>query len=87
MIGQVEISHYDEEATTMSPSNARYTVVLTEAWPERISAYAMGYDNGDFGNFEISIRYKQWHEKGTRKQQPGFGGNLATDQQLTTGFQ
>ena len=77
MIGQVEISHYDEEATTMSPSNARYTVVLTEAWPERISAYAMGYDNGDFGNFEISIRYKQWHEKGTTRHRRQ--GNLNTN--------
>jgi|TARA_B100001964_G_C14230966_1_gene600019 hypothetical protein len=79
MIGQVEISHYHEEETTLNPSNAAYTCVLTEAWPERISAYAMGYENNDFGNFEISIRYKQWHEKGTRKQQPGFGGNLATN--------
>jgi hypothetical protein len=67
MIGQIEISHYDEETTIINPSQARYTVVLTEAWPERISAYAMGYDNADFGNFEISIRYKQWHEKGTQR--------------------
>ena len=67
MIGQIEISHYDEETTTISPSQARYTAVLEEAWPERISAYALGYDNGDFGNFEISIRYKQWHEKGTNR--------------------
>ena len=67
MIGQVEISHYDEETTSINPGQARYTAVLTEAWPERISAYAMGYDNGDFGNFEISIRYKQWHEKGTQR--------------------
>ena len=69
MIGQIEISHYDEEETRINPSNARYTAVLTEAWPERISAYTMGYDNGDFGSFEISIRYKQWHEKGTNRTQ------------------
>ena len=67
MIGQIEISHYDEETTFISPSQARYTAVLEEAWPERISAYALGYENGDFGNFEISIRYKQWHEKGTNR--------------------
>ena len=69
MIGQIEISHYDEETTTINPSQARYTAVLTEAWPERISAYAMGYENSDWGNFEISIRYKQWHEKGTNRTQ------------------
>ena len=67
MIGQIEISHYDEETTKINPGQARYTAVLTEAWPERISAYALGYDNGDFGNFEISIRYKQWYEKGTQR--------------------
>ena len=67
MIGQIEISHYDEETTIINPSQARYTAVLEEAWPERISAYAMGYENGDFGNFEISIRYKQWYEKGTQR--------------------
>ena len=67
MIGQVEISHYDETTTVQDPSQARYTAVLEEAYPERISAYALGYENADLGNFEISIRYKQWHEKGTNR--------------------
>ena len=85
MIGQVDISHYDEETTSINPGQARYTAVLTEAWPERISAYAMGYENGDFGNFEISIRYKQWHEKGTTSHLQSRGGNLATDNVVTAG--
>ena len=67
MTGQIEIAVYDEETTELTPSQARYTAVLTEAWPERISAYALGYENSDLGNFEISIRYKQWHEKGTTR--------------------
>ena len=67
MIGQIEISHYDETTTEVNPSNARYTVVLNEAWPERIAAYALGWEAAEFGNFEISIRYKQWHEKGTNR--------------------
>ena len=67
MTGQVEISVYDEEHTVLNPSQARYTVVLTEAWPERMSAYALGYENSDLGNFEVSLRYKQWHEKGTNR--------------------
>ena len=67
MTGQIEISVYDEETTELNPSQARYTAVLQEAWPERISAYALGYDNSDLGNFEISIRYKQWFEKGTNR--------------------
>ena len=83
MIGQIEISHYDEETTKLNPNRARYTAVLTEAWPERISAYAMGYDNADLGNFEISIRYKQWHEKGTTRHRKQ--GNLAAGQVITAG--
>ena len=65
--GTVEISVYDEEHTVLNPSQARYTAVLQEAWPERMSAYALGYENSDLGNFEISIRYKQWYEKGTTR--------------------
>ena len=67
MIGQIEISHYDETTTEMNPSKARYTVVLNEAWPERITPYALGWEAAEFGNFEISIRYKTWHEKGTNR--------------------
>ena len=65
--GTIEISVYDDEHTELNPSQARYTAVLQEAWPERMSAYALGYDNTDLGNFEISIRYKQWFEKGTTR--------------------
>ena len=67
MTGTVEISVYDEEDTVLNPHEARYTAVLQEAWPERMSAYALGYENSDLGNFEISIRYKQWYEKGTTR--------------------
>ena len=67
MTGQIEISVYDEETTELNPDKAKYTAVLQEAWPERISAYALGYENSDHGNFEISLRYKQWHEKGTNR--------------------
>ena len=74
MIGQIEISHYDETTTEMNPSNARYTVVLNEAWPERITPYALGWEAAEFGNFEIEIRYKTWHEKGTTRHFPSRGG-------------
>ena len=60
MTGTIEISVYDEETTELNPSQARYTAVLQEAWPERISAYALGWENTDIGQFEISIRYKEW---------------------------
>ena len=65
--GTIEISVYDEETAELNPNNAKYTAVLQEAWPERMSAYALGYENSDHGNFEISIRYKQWFEKGTSR--------------------
>ena len=80
MVGQVEISVYDEVTTELNPSRARYTAVLEEAWPERISAYALGYENSDHGNFEISLRYKQWHEKGTNRH------NKASDAKVTKTF-
>ena len=64
--GTVEISVYDEEETSLSDT-PRYTAVLQEAWPERMSAYALGYENSDLGNFEVSLRYKQWYEKGTNR--------------------
>ena len=67
MTGTIEICVYDEETTELSPDKATYTAVLQEAWPERISAYALGYENSDWGNFEISIRYKQWFDKDTKR--------------------
>ena len=89
MIAQVEISHYDETTTVQDPSQARYTAVLEGAYPERISAYALGYENADLGNFEISIRYKQWHEKGTQRHNRAPDRVRGTGNQagLTTGIQ
>ena len=77
--GTVEISVYDEEDTSLS-DKPRYTVVLQEAWPERMSAYALGYENSDLGNFEVSLRYKQWYEKGTNRH------NKASDARVTKTF-
>ena len=85
MTGQIEISVYDEEATSTT-DKPNYTAVLQEAWPERISAYALGYENSDHGNFEISIRYKQWYEKGTnRHTKAGDAGSRNTFTRTTTG--
>jgi hypothetical protein len=81
MVGQVEISQYDDETTEMNPSNARYTAVLEEAWPERMGPYALGWENTDLGNFEISLRFKEWHEKGTQRH------NKAPDRVRGTGNQ
>ena len=84
--GQIEISVYDEEQTQLVPSNARYTAVLQEAWPERMSAYALGYENSDLGNFEISLRYKQWYEKGTtRHKKAEDAGSRNSFTRTTTG--
>ena len=80
--GTIEISVYDEMEEELNPNNAKYTAVLQEAWPERMSAYALGYDNSDLGNFEISIRYKQWFEKGTTRHDKV--PDAATTQTFTT---
>ena len=67
MVGQVEISQYDDETTELNPSQARYTAVLEEERPERMGPYALGWENTDLGNFEISLRFKEWHQKGTNR--------------------
>ena len=81
MVGQIEISHYDDETAEINPSNAKYTVVLEEAWPERMGPYALGWENTDLGNFEISLRFKEWHQKGTNR------SNRAPDRVRGTGNQ
>ena len=58
--GTIEIYHYDDSVTTPTPSNAQYSVKLYEAWPEWIGPYALGWENSEMGNFEISMRYKWW---------------------------
>ena len=83
--GTVEISVYDEEDTSLSDT-PRYTAVLQEAWPERMSAYALGYENTDLGNFEVSLRYKQWYEKGTtRHKKAEDAGSRNSFTRTTTG--
>ena len=66
MVGTIKISHYDDETTNMSPAGARYNVTLHEAWPERMGPYALGWENTDIGNFEISIRYKEWTDSASQ---------------------
>ena len=83
--GTVEISVFDEENTSLSDT-PRYTAVLQEAWPERMSAYALGYENSDHGNFEVSLRYKQWYEKATtRHDKAKSTGPTKTFQRTFTG--
>ena len=60
MGGEIKISHYTDTEDTQNPSASGYSVTLHEAWPERMGPFALGWENTDWGNFEISIRYKQW---------------------------
>ena len=66
MVGTIKISHYGDEATDMDPSKAQYSVTLHEAWPERMGPFALGWENTDVGNFEISIRYKEWTDSASQ---------------------
>jgi len=86
-IGTVTISHYLDDEESIDPSKASYQVTLHEAWPKGISAIEVGWENAELQDFEIDMQYNWWTASGAVKTKGQLGGNLAADQQLTTGFQ
>ena len=86
-IGTVTISHYLDDEESIDPSRASYQVTLHEAWPKGISAIEVGWENAELQDFEIDMQYNWWTASGAVKTKGQLGGNLAADQQLTTGFQ
>ena len=84
-IGTVVISHYRDDDENIDPSKAAYQVTLHEAYPKTMSAIEVGWEAGEFQDFDIDIQYSWWTASGEAEHRRR--GNLAADQQLTTGFQ
>ena len=86
-VGTVELHQYLDEDESIDPSNASYSVTLFEAYPKGMSAIEVGWENAELQDFEIDMQYNWWTASGAVKTKGQLGGNLAADQQLTTGFQ
>ena len=84
-VGTVVISHYRDDESDINPAKAAYQVTLHEAWPKGMSAIEVGWENAEFQDFDIDIQYSWWTASGEAEHRRR--GNLAADQQLTTGFQ
>jgi len=84
-IGTVVISHYRDDDENIDPSKAAYQVTLHEAYPKGMSAIEVGWEAGEFQDFDIDMQYSWWTASGEAEHRRR--GNLAADQQLTTGFQ
>ena len=84
-IGTVVISHYRDDEENINPTRAAYQVTLHEAYPKGMSAIEVGWEAGEFQDFDIDMQYSWWTASGEAEHRRR--GNLAADQQLTTGFQ
>ena len=82
-IGTVVISHYRDDDENIDPSKAAYQVTLHEAYPKTMSAIEVGWEAGEFQDFDIDIQYSWWTasgEAGHRRR-----GNLAAKNVINAG--
>ena len=63
-IGTVVISHYRDDEENIDPSRAAYQVTLHEAYPKGMSAIEVGWEAGEFQDFDIDIQYSWWTMSG-----------------------
>ena len=63
-VGSVTISHYRDEDENIDPSKAAYQVTLHEAYPKTMSAIEVGWEAGEFQDFDIDIQYSWWTASG-----------------------
>jgi hypothetical protein len=63
-VGTVELHQYLDEAETIDPSNASYSVTLFEAYPKGMSAIEVGWENAELQDFEIDMQYSWWTASG-----------------------
>ena len=74
-VGTIIIKHYDDEKTQVG-GKSNYSVTLKEAWPESISAIALAWENKDIQDFEISLRYKEWTDRGIGGEEGDLGSSF-----------
>ena len=82
-IGTVVISHYRDDDENIDPSKAAYQVTLHEAYPKTMSAIEVGWEAGEFQDFDIDIQYSWWTASGEAEHRRR--GNLATNNVITAG--
>ena len=63
-VGTVELHQYLDEAESIDPSNASYSVTLFEAYPKGMSAIEVGWENAELQDFEIHMQYSWWEASG-----------------------
>ena len=63
-IGTVVISHYRDDENDINPTRAAYQVTLHEAYPKTMSAIEVGWEAGEFQDFDIDIQYSWWTATG-----------------------
>ena len=74
-VGRVYINHYDDEKTDLG-GQYNYQVTLYEAWPESISEIELSWENRDIQDFEITIRYKEWTDRGIGGEEGDLGSTF-----------
>ena len=63
-IGTVVISHYRDDENDINPTRAAYQVTLHEAYPKTMSAIEVGWEAGEFQDFDIDMQYSWWTASG-----------------------
>ena len=63
-VGTVVISHYLDDEEEINPTKAAYQVTLHEAYPKTMSAIEIGWEAGEFQDFDIDIQYSWWTASG-----------------------
>ena len=85
-VGTVTISHYLDDEENIDPTKAAYSVTLHKAWPITRNAIEMSWENAEVMDFQVDINYTHFTASGEAQTRAQLGGNLAADEQLTTGF-
>ena len=63
-VGTVDLHQYFDDAESIDPSNASYSVTLFEAYPKGMSAIEVGWENAELQDFEIDMQYSWWEASG-----------------------
>ena len=63
-VGTVSLHQYSSTEEFIDPSKSSYHVTLHEAFPKGMSAIEVGWENGEFQDFDIDIQYSWWTMSG-----------------------
>ena len=63
-VGTVSLHMYLDDQEDINPSQSSHHVTLHEAFPKGISAIEVGWEAGEFQDFDIDIQYSWWTASG-----------------------